>query len=100
VDAAAAQDLPALRAGVAFGPALARAGDFYGNSVNLASRVTGAARPGSVLCTREIRDTARDGFSWSAAGRHRLKGVSGHTPLYRPRAAADDDGASPHDGAS
>ncbi|MGZ4430628.1 MAG: adenylate cyclase regulatory domain-containing protein, partial [Gaiellales bacterium] len=49
VDAFAAEELPSLRAGVAFGPALVRAGDYFGNSVNLASRVTGVARPGSVL---------------------------------------------------
>ena len=42
------------------GPALLRAGDFYGHSVNLASRVTGIARPGSVLCTEEVRDAAPD----------------------------------------
>jgi adenylate cyclase len=85
VDAFEEEDLPSLRAGIAFGPALLRAGDFYGNSVNLASRVTGVARPGSVLCTREIRDAARDRFGWSWAGRHNLKGVSGPTPLYRAR---------------
>jgi adenylate cyclase len=80
-----AEELPSLRAGIAFGPALQRAGDYYGNSVNLASRVTGVARPGSVLCTREIRDATRDAFHWSSAGRHKLKGVSGPTPLYRAR---------------
>ncbi|MGA9858215.1 MAG: adenylate cyclase regulatory domain-containing protein [Solirubrobacteraceae bacterium] len=81
----AEDELPSLRAGIALGPALFRAGDYYGNSVNLASRVTGVARPGSVLCTREVRDATREAFHWSAAGRHRLKGVSGPTPLYRAR---------------
>jgi adenylate cyclase len=85
VEAFEEEELPSLRAGIAFGPAMMRAGDYYGNSVNLASRVTGIARPGSVLCTREVRDAARDRFSWSAAGRHKLKGVSGPTLLYRPR---------------
>ena len=85
VNAFEEEELPSLRAGIAFGPALQRAGDYYGNSVNLASRVTGVARPGSVLCTREIRDAAGDRFSWSAAGRHKLKGVAGPTPLYRAR---------------
>jgi adenylate cyclase len=101
VEAFAEEGLPSLRAGIALGPAVMHAGDYYGNSVNLASRVTGVARPGSVLCTREIRDAARNGFSWSSAGRHRLKGVSGHTPLYRPR-RADGDGprAADSDGAS
>lgn len=90
VDAFEAEELPSLRAGIAFGPALLRAGDYYGNSVNLASRVTGVARPGSVLCTREIRDLAREDFTWSAAGRHKLKGVSGPTPLYRARHSGEE----------
>jgi adenylate cyclase len=81
------EELPSLRAGIALGPAVMHAGDYYGNSVNLASRVTGIARPGSVLCTREVRDAAQDRFDWSSAGRHRLKGVHGHTQLYRPRPA-------------
>jgi len=89
VDAFEAEELPSLRAGIAFGPALLRAGDYYGNSVNLASRVTGVARPGTVLCTREIRDAARDAFHWSSAGRHKLKGVAGPTALYRPRRSGE-----------
>ncbi len=90
VEAFEAEALPSLRAGIAFGPALLRAGDYYGNSVNLASRVTGVARPGSVLCTREIRDAARESFIWSSAGRHKLKGVAGPTPLYRARHRGED----------
>ena len=86
VDTAEREDLPSLRAGIAYGPASLRNGDYFGNSVNLASRVTGAARPGSVLCTTEVRDACPDAFDWSATGRHRLKGVSGPTPLFRPRA--------------
>jgi adenylate cyclase len=78
-------DLPSLRAGVACGPALQRAGDFYGHAVNLASRVTGVARAGSVLCTQEVRDAAPDEFDWSFARRHKLKGMSEATPLYRAR---------------
>jgi adenylate cyclase len=85
VSAVEQAELPSLRAGVAIGPALVRAGDYYGNSVNMASRVTGIARAGSVLCTQEVRDAAGDGFEWSAAGRHKLKGVQGQVPLYRAR---------------
>ena len=51
VAAAAAEgdQFPVLRAGIATGPTLPQSGDYYGRSVNLASRVTGIARPGSVL---------------------------------------------------
>ena len=85
VEATEAADLPSLRAGVASGPALLRSGDFYGPSVNLASRVTGVARPGSVLCTEEIHDAVPEAFDWSFAGRHRLKGIAEPVALYRAR---------------
>jgi adenylate cyclase len=91
VDAVNEADLPLLRAGIAYGPALNRAGDWYGNSVNLASRVTGVARPGSVLCTKEVREAAPDQFSWSAAGRFRLKGVPEPVPLFRARPLSHDE---------
>ena len=85
LEAAAIQELPSLRAGIALGAAIERAGDFYGNSVNLASRVTGIARPESVLCTREIRDACPERFEFSAAGRHRFKGVETPQALFRAR---------------
>jgi adenylate cyclase len=90
VEKVEAAELPSLRVGVACGPAFQRSGDFYGHSVNLASRVTGVARPGSVLCTQEVRDGARDAFEWSPAGRFRLKGVQEREPLYRARRRSDD----------
>jgi adenylate cyclase len=87
VDAAEEADLPSLRAGVALGPAFSRAGDWYGNTVNLASRVTGVARPGSVLATQQVRDDTPDDFSWSFAGRFKLKGVPDPVALHRARRA-------------
>ena len=87
VDAAEAAELPSLRAGLAIGPAFNRAGDWYGNTVNLASRVTGVSRPGSVLTTKEVRDAAAHDFAWSFAGRFKLKGVAEPLPLYRARRA-------------
>jgi adenylate cyclase len=77
---------PSLRAGIAFGPVLVQAGDYYGRPVNLASRITGVARPGSVLVDAAARDAAGDGFAYSYAGERRLKGVDGRTRLYRARA--------------
>lgn len=85
IEAVEAADLPALRAGVASGTAQLRAGDYYGHAVNLASRVTGVARPGAVLCTREVRDAAPEQFDWSFARKHRLKGMPEAVPLYRAR---------------
>jgi adenylate cyclase len=78
-------DLPSLRAGIATGPALIRAGDYYGPSVNLASRVTGVARPDSVLCTPAAHDAAPEAFDWSFAGKYRLKGIREPLALFRAR---------------
>jgi adenylate cyclase len=98
-----AADLPAVRAGIAWGPAITRSGDLFGHTVNLASRVTGVARPGSVLCTEDVHDLAPE-FDWSFAGRHRLKGVGDAVPLYRarrpgrPKEGADEAVRKPKEG--
>jgi adenylate cyclase len=88
VAAAAAEgdDFPILRAGIATGPTLPQSGDFYGRSVNLASRVTGIARPGSVLVDTPTREAAgEDDFEYSFAGERRLKGIDARTKLFRVR---------------
>lgn len=77
-----------LRAGVAGGEALPRAGDWYGRPVNLASRLTSFARRGSVVVSKDVRDTASGSYAWSAAGRRRFKGVGGETEVFRVRPAA------------
>jgi adenylate cyclase len=79
------EEFPSLRAGVAHGSALAQAGDYYGRPVNLASRITGVARPGSVLVDTAAREAAGEGFAYSFAGERRLKGIDGRTSLYRAR---------------
>jgi adenylate cyclase len=91
VAAAAADDLPRLRAGVASGWAVSRAGDWYGSPVNVASRVTGAARPGTVLAAESARDMigGAEGFTWTAAGARHLKGVSDEVKLFRARRATE-----------
>ena len=87
VEAAALQDdFPQLRAGVAFGPAVNRWGDWFGCTVNLASRLTERARPGAVLVTEPARDAAgEDAFAWSPAGDKKLKGISAPVKAYRAR---------------
>jgi adenylate cyclase len=50
----ATDDLPELRIGLACGPVLARLGDVYGEPVNIASRLTSIAHPGSILVDREL----------------------------------------------
>jgi adenylate cyclase len=86
------EGFPPLRAGLASGPALARAGDWYGRPVNLASRITGIAYPGSVLVSEEVREAATREYRWSFAGERRLKGIDGRVRLFRVRrVTADSD---------
>ncbi|QUR68495.1 adenylate/guanylate cyclase domain-containing protein [Mycobacterium spongiae] len=120
VDAVDADDaFPPLRSGVASGMAVSRAGDWFGSPVNVASRVTGVARPGAVLVaesvcealadTADTADTA-DGagladFRWSYAGSRRLKGIKNDVKLYRVRRGSATAGAAsaspaPHEGDS
>jgi adenylate cyclase len=88
------EDFPPLRAGVAFGPAVNRWGDWFGSTVNVASRLTARARPGAVLATDEVRAAAGDRFDWSAAGDKRLKGLNKPIKTFRPRppGSKEDDG--------
>ena len=83
---AEAEGFPPLRAGLAAGPALARGGDWYGRPVNLASRITAIAYPGSVLVGEEVKEAAANGHRWSFAGERRLKGIDGRVKLWRARA--------------
>ncbi|HZQ32122.1 MAG TPA: adenylate/guanylate cyclase domain-containing protein, partial [Mycobacterium sp.] len=84
-DTASANSLPPLRIGVASGSAVTRAGDWFGSPVNLASRVTAAARPGTILVAESTRDTVGDvpGVEWTSAGARRLKGVSAEVKMFR-----------------
>jgi adenylate cyclase len=78
-------NLPSLRAGIAFGRAINRWGDWYGRPVNIASRITARARPGTVLATRAVREAAGDEFSWSRAGSRNFKNISERISLHRPQ---------------
>jgi adenylate cyclase len=88
-----AEGLPAIRAGVAFGPAVNRWGDWYGSTVNVASRLTERARPASVLATENVRSAAADRFEWSFAGDKKLKGLSAPLKTYRARRPSPSSGA-------
>jgi adenylate cyclase len=79
------EGFPAIRAGVAYGPAVNRWGDWYGSTVNVASRLTDRARPASVLATEGVRDAVDGAFEWSFAGEKKLKGLSGPLKTYRAR---------------
>jgi adenylate cyclase len=88
-------DFPRLRAGVASGMAVSRAGDWFGSPVNVASRVTNVARPGTVLVADSVWEAVGDTgeFHGSFAGPRRLKGIKGEVRLFRIRRGGDSTAA-------
>ena len=65
-------------------------GDWFGSTVNLASRLTARARPSSVLVTEEVRDAlGEDGYAVSSAGPKRLKGIAEPVRTFRVRREPD-----------
>jgi adenylate cyclase len=85
--------LPATRAGIAAGTMLSRDGDYFGPVVNLASRLTELAYPGTVLVSSDVeRALAGDErFVLHRLARRRVRGI-GRLDLYRLRAATVPSG--------
>lgn len=76
--------LPELRIGISHGEAFTRGGDWYGATVNLASRVTEVSEPGMIVATRGARDAVPTEYHWSPVGSVRLRGIAEEVDLYRP----------------
>lgn len=74
--------MPQVRTGMARGPALARAGDWFGRPVNLASRLTALAAPGQVLATDDVREGSAGRYRWTPRRRRRIKGLEEPIKLF------------------
>jgi adenylate cyclase len=83
VDGVAAAGLPPAHVGIASGPVIFQEGDYYGQTVNLAARISDFARPGEVLVSGSVVDSAQlpEG-SFVEVGPVELKGVSGPTRVF------------------
>jgi adenylate cyclase len=71
----AKSDLPAARAGLALGPLLARAGDYFGPAVNLAARLVERAEAGMVIVDERLKVALGDYFALEPLERRSLKGI-------------------------
>jgi adenylate cyclase len=88
---------PAVRAGVAHGAVVRRLGDVFGSTVNAASRLTSAARPGSVLVDAGVHaaltadeDDEDSPWRWRRVRRVSAKGFKNlEAWRVRPRPAGD-----------
>jgi class 3 adenylate cyclase len=61
-------------------------GDYYGGTVNAASRIAGYARPGEVVVSQAVLDSADDAqLAFTDLGDIELKGLSSTIHLYSAR---------------
>ena len=90
---------PRVRAGIAHGAVVRRLGDVFGSTVNAASRLTSAARPGTVLVDAGVHDALagdqdEDGddpaWRWRRVRRVSAKGFK-NLEAWRVRAPREDD---------
>ena len=85
VDGVRAAGLPPAHVGLHAGPILFQEGDYFGTTVNVASRIAEYARPGEVLVSQDVVDAA-DGSSpalrFTEIGPIELKGVAGAMRLH------------------
>jgi adenylate cyclase len=83
VEAAASSGLPPAHVGLHAGPVLFQDGDYFGRTVNVASRIADYARPGEVVVSQSVVDAHESpGIRFSEIGAVELKGVSGTVHLH------------------
>ena len=83
VDRAAGAGLPPAHVGLHAGPVVFQEGDYFGQTVNVASRIAEYARPGEVLVTSAVVDaSAGTSATFTEIGPVELKGVTGTVHLH------------------
>jgi class 3 adenylate cyclase len=86
VEAIPAAGLPPAHVGVAAGPVIEQGGDFYGRTVNLASRISDRAAGGQVLVSSHVRElAAAPDLAFASVGEVRLKGLTSAVELFEAR---------------
>jgi adenylate cyclase len=79
--------LPA-HAGIAAGPVVVQDGDYFGRTVNMASRIASGAEAGQTLVTRLVAELARGSeLSFREVGPVELKGFSERIPVFEALAS-------------
>jgi adenylate cyclase len=80
--------LPPAHVGLHAGPVIFQQGDYFGQTVNVASRIAEYARPGEVLVSREVVEASKvDGVRFTDIGPVELKGVAEAVNLHSARRA-------------
>jgi class 3 adenylate cyclase/YHS domain-containing protein len=77
-------EAPAVRVGLNYGTAVERDGDYFGNTINIAARVSALASGGEVLVTGQTAALAPDldGVYYESRGRQALRNVSDPVEVF------------------
>ncbi|GAA0944691.1 adenylate/guanylate cyclase domain-containing protein [Nonomuraea longicatena] len=81
------RNMPELRVGLAVGPVIGRMGDVFGTTVNLASRLTSLALPGTILMDPDMAEelTGDRAFALRAVDRLTVRGLGELVPFTLSR---------------
>jgi adenylate cyclase len=83
VDAIVGAGMPPAHVGLHAGPVIFQEGDYYGQTVNLASRIADFAQAGQVIVSHAVVDAAAGSpVAFRDVGPVELKGVAGAMALY------------------
>ena len=80
-----AAGLPPAHVGVAAGPVIRQGGDYFGRTVNLASRIADHARGGQVLVSEPVATTSVPGVRFDGLGPIELPGLTSPIRLFEAR---------------
>ncbi|MGH3321785.1 MAG: adenylate/guanylate cyclase domain-containing protein [Streptosporangiaceae bacterium] len=80
-----AHAMPPVRVGVAYGQVVLRMGDVYGTTVNLASRLTSFAKPGTVLVDHGAAEELRETYRLTRIRRRQARGLGSVQPYVLRR---------------
>jgi adenylate cyclase len=82
------EPFPEVRVGIAYGDVVSRLGDVFGPTVNIASRLTGVARPGTVLVDRGCHEELEGdpAYAFRVLRRTSVKGYARLQPYVLRRA--------------
>jgi len=83
VDAIAAAGLPPGHAGVHAGPVIERDGDYFGHTVNVASRIASEAAPGEVIVSAAAAQQLPDSIGMTEVPVLKLRGVPDQLTFFR-----------------
>jgi adenylate cyclase len=84
--------LPPAHVGLDAGPVVYQDGDYFGRTVNIASRLSDRAGPGQVLVTESVVEVAAGDAAFREVGPMELKGVSRPVRVFEAMPGSDPRG--------